>query len=170
MGAKSSLSLKLWFNKAIRRSHGFLMTCWINLNRRRTRINDANRNHMFLSHLSRLFKSFAVSTCIGFGIICFNGIASPPPDLFPFVHPREYWKVCAEISSTQQAMNKRTKTLYMIETPWLNLHSYHFENHCRNDRISIKIIRFISLKCFRAGVVLGDVEKIRSKSYQIKSK
>lgn len=97
-GAYSSFSLKLWLNKAIRKSHGFLMMCWINLTERReetaNKINDDVASQpQAHAHLSRLFKSLAVSTCT-LGIVCLGGGASWP-DRFPLVQPREYWKVCA---------------------------------------------------------------------------
>lgn len=110
----------------------------------------------FRSYLSRLFISLAVSTWTsGLGIICLDGGMSVTLilDLFPFVHPREYWKVWAFISMAQNAMITRIKSLCIFHKNFLNNFTLlscwkisidsttnpslsRNEIHCSNDQIT----------------------------------
>lgn len=162
-GAYSSFSLKLWLSKAIRKSHGFLMMCWINLTEKReetaNKINDDVASQpQAHAHLSRLFKSLAVSTCTP-GIICLGGGTSP--DRFPLVQPREYWKVCAVnsianniaisaiiisllifIRSLRSLLQLKTSLIKTMTFISLSLSLVKF--HHINDRNLVKVARFIS--------------------------
>lgn len=99
--------------------------------RRRNRSDDSMWPQ---SYLSRLLRSFAVSTCtIGFGIICLNGgmsVALTPPDRLPLVQPREYWNVCAFNSTAQNASTATMKTLFILTFTDLlsNARAYHSRN------------------------------------------
>lgn len=102
------------------------------------RLNRSDDNMWLQSYLSRLLKSFAVSTCtIGLGIICLNGGMSVAltPDRLPLVHPREYWNVCAFNSTAQNASTAIIRTLFIFT--FYNLFSDARAYHSRNTTVSM---------------------------------
>lgn len=97
---------------------------------------------LILPYLSRLFNSLDVNIKV-FGIICLNDIggggksvlSTVIPERFPFVHPLEYWKVCAWIWLTQAKVVIKIISLNILK-----------KLHCTSPSSKFFLLRYHSSK------------------------